>query len=137
MQYILDVINSIIGLGKNKQMSLHLLDTLHQNMVRDALLQSERDMPRMSDRNGVTDGTKMSASERVGNIFILLCAMHTENGKQLFADGCTEADVSFEEMKHCLKLQLSFERWINDSNSIVDVQRASKLLAELITLIQQ
>jgi hypothetical protein len=137
MQYILDVINSIIGLGKNKQMSLHLLDTLHQNMVRDALLQSERDMPRMSDRNGVTDGTKMSASERVGNIFILLCAMHTRDGEHLFADGCTEADVSLEEMKHCLKLQLSFERWINDSNSIVDVQRASKLLAELITLIQK
>ena len=35
----------------------------------------------MSDRNGVTDGTKMSASERVGNIFILLCAMHSADGE--------------------------------------------------------
>ena len=137
MQYILDVINSIIASGKNKQMSLHLLDTLHHNMVHDALLQSERDMPRMSDRNGVTDGTKMSASERVGNIFILLCAMHSADGEMLFVDGCNEADVSFEAMKYCLKLQLSFERWVNDSNSIVDVQCALTLVAELIQLIQK
>ena len=137
LQYILDVTNDIVGSNKNKQMSLHLLDTLHQNMVRDALLQSERDMPRMSDRNGVTDGTKMSASERVGNIFILLCAMHTSDGHQLFADGCAAADVSFKNVKHCLKLQLSFERWVNDSNSIVDVKRALPLLAELIQLIQE
>ncbi len=47
---------------------------LHQNLVETSLKQSERDIPRMSARNGVTDGTKMTASERVGNMFILLCA---------------------------------------------------------------
>jgi hypothetical protein len=47
---------------------------LHQNLVVESLKQSERDIPRMSLRNGVTDGTKMTASERVGNMFILLCA---------------------------------------------------------------
>jgi hypothetical protein len=60
MQYMLGVVNNIIGSGNNKQKNLHRLDTLHQNMVRESLTQSERDMPRMSDRNGVTDGTKMS-----------------------------------------------------------------------------
>ena len=74
MAYQLDIINSIIGAGTNKQNTLHLLDILHQNLVQDAALQSERDMPRMSDRNGVTDGTKMSASEptmKVGHLSLL------------------------------------------------------------------
>ncbi len=39
-----------------------------------AAVASEQDFPRMSIRNGVTDGTKMCRSERVGNCFVLLCA---------------------------------------------------------------
>ncbi len=57
---------------------------LHQNLVVASLKQSERDIPRMSSRNGVTDGTKMAASERVGKIFILLCAIHTKDGRGSF-----------------------------------------------------
>ncbi len=57
---------------------------LHQNLVVASLKQSERDIPRMSSRNGVTDGTKMTASERVGNMFILLCAIHTKDGRESF-----------------------------------------------------
>jgi hypothetical protein len=136
MQYMLGVANNIIGSGSNKQMNLHRLDILHQNMVRDALTQSEKDMPRMSDRNGVTDGTKMSASERVGNIFILLCAMHTHDGTQLFCNGCHISGVRYEDMKQCLKLQLGFEVWVNQSNKISDVENATLLVGELITLIK-
>ena len=94
MQYQLDVINEIISSGKNKRRNLNRLDILHQNLVKDCLLQSEQDIPRTSDRNGVTDGTKMSASERVGNIFLLLCAIHTRHGKAIFADGCEESRIS-------------------------------------------
>ena len=137
MQYILGVVNDIIGSGGSKQLHLHRLDTLHQNMVRDALMQSEKDMPRMSDRNGVTDGTKMSVSERVGNIFILLCAMHTMDGKQLFHDGCHMSGIRYEDMKECLKLQLGFEVWVNQSNTICDVEKATALVGELITLIKR
>ena len=64
MKYQLEIIQTIIGYGSRKQVTLHKLDVLHQNMVHDALLQSERDIPRMSNRNGVTDGTKISAFER-------------------------------------------------------------------------
>jgi hypothetical protein len=50
MQYQLDVINSIIGAGSNKQNTLHRLDILHQNLVKDAALQSERDMPSLMEQ---------------------------------------------------------------------------------------
>jgi len=136
MQYQLDVINEIISAGSNKRSTLHRLDILHQNLVKDASRQSEQDMPRMSDRNGVTDGTKMSASERVGNMFLVLCALHTELGKEIFSDGCNESGISMQQIKDCLKLQLGFERWVNDSNHRADVERATSLVAELISRIQ-
>ena len=66
----------IIESGGNKAKKLHQLDVLHQNLVETSLKQSERDIPRMSSRNGVTDGTKMTASKRVGNMFILLCVIY-------------------------------------------------------------
>jgi hypothetical protein len=78
MQYQLKVINSIIGAGSNKQTTLHCLDILHQNLVKDAALQSECDMPQMSDRNGVTDGSKMTACEHVRNLFIFY-VLYTPN----------------------------------------------------------
>jgi hypothetical protein len=137
MQYMLESVNQIIGSGTDKKLTLHQLDTLHQNMVRDALSQSERDMPCMSDRNGITDGTKMSASKRVGNMFILLCAIHTHAGAELFCSGCTVCDVSLDDMKRCLKLQLGFEVWVNQSNSIDDVKKASLIVAQLIMLIKR
>jgi hypothetical protein len=135
MQYQLDVINDIISAGSNKRNTLHQLDILHQNIVQCAGVQSERNMPRTSDHNGITDGTKMSASKRVGNIFVLLCAMYTDKGKGLFVEGCQASGITMQQLKDCLKLQLGFEKWVNDSNSIHDIDRATPLLADLITCI--
>lgn len=136
MQYQLDVINQIVSAGSNKQKTMHQIDILHQNLVSEASHQSEKDMPRMSDRNGITDGTRMTASERVGNMFILLCVMHTEHGKELFLEGCQVSGVTLHQIRECLKLQLGFEKWVNDSNPIQDMDRATTLLADLITHIK-
>ena len=89
---------------------------LHHNLVYEATHQSERDIPKMSARNGVTDGTKMSASERVGNMFILLCPFHTNDGASLFLDGQEDINIAAQQLADCMKLQLSFEKWVNDSN---------------------
>jgi hypothetical protein len=78
----------------------------------------------------------MSASERVGNMLILLCAMHTKHGEQLFVDGCNESEISFQNLRDCLKLQLGFEKWVNDANTMQEVENATPVLAELIINIQ-
>jgi hypothetical protein len=76
---------------------------LHHNLVVASLKQSERDMPRMSLRNGVTDGTKMTASERVGNMFILLCcAIHTTDGHGIFREGLKAYHISLTAFKDCI-----------------------------------
>ena len=79
---------------------------LHQNLVAESLKQSERDLPRMSLRNGVTDGTIMTASECVGNMCMLLCAIYTKDGREICRDGLGAEGISLSAFKDCMKLQL-------------------------------
>ena len=137
MKYQLEIVKQIIESGTKTTKRLHQLDVLHHNLVTESLKQSERDMPRMSSRNGVTDGTKMTASERVGNMFILLCVSHTKDGRGILNSGLNELGIALSAFKNCLKLQLSFEKWVDDSNPIIDVCGASELLSKLIKSIKK
>ncbi len=56
-------------------------------------------MPRISSHNGVTDGTKMTASERVGNMFMLLCVSHTKDGREIFCKGLNAEGISLSAFK--------------------------------------
>ncbi len=48
----------LIGGPNSKKKDKESFDDLHRCLVRDAEQQSERDFPRMSIRNEITDGTK-------------------------------------------------------------------------------
>ena len=87
-------------------------------------------MPRMSSRNCVADGTKMTDSKQLGNMFMLLCAIHTKDGREIFHDGLGAKDILLSAFKDCMKLQLSFEKWVDDSNPIIDICGASNLLSK-------
>ncbi len=91
----------------------------------------------MSSRNSVTDGTKMTASERVGNIFMLLCVIHTKDGRGILHNGLNELDIALSAFRNFMKLKVSFEKWVDDSNLIIDVCGASDLLSKLIRSIKK
>ena len=129
LKYIFEYLDNLIAGDKDKES----FDDLHRQLVKDAQRQSERDFPRMSVRNGITDGTKMCGSERVGNAFILLCLFYTRRGQELIA---TYRPVSMNSYKECLKLYLSFDRWVNEPHTRREVQNSARLLGELITLIK-
>jgi hypothetical protein len=93
-------------------------------------------MPRASERNNPTENTKMTASERVGNMLLLLCAVHTVTGAALFREKLEERNLTIEDLQSCLKLQLAFEKWVSDSNPVQDVKRCNHLLATLIESIK-
>ncbi len=61
LKYIFEYLDNLIAGDINKE----TFDDLHRHLVKDTQRQSERDFPRLSDRNGKTDGTKMCGSERV------------------------------------------------------------------------
>ncbi len=61
LKYIFKFLDNLIARDIDKE----TFDDLHRRLVIDAQSQSERDFPRMSVRNGITDGAKMCGSERV------------------------------------------------------------------------
>jgi hypothetical protein len=137
LKYMFECLVMLISLTRSRKRDRETFDDLHRCMVRDAQRQSERDFPRMSIRNGVTDGTKMCGSERVGNCFVLLCVMHTQLGQSLLAKEMGVRRISLRKFTNCLKLYLAFERWVNESHTRSQIRKSRKLLGELITLIQE
>jgi hypothetical protein len=91
----------------------------------------------MSIRNGITDGTKICGSERVGNCFVLLCVMHTHLGKELMANAMKQRKIPLKRFIECLKLYLAYEHWGTEPHSRAQVRRSYKLLGELIKMIKQ
>jgi hypothetical protein len=137
LKYMFECLGMLISLTRSTKRDRETFDDLHRCMVRDAQRQSERDFPRMSIRNGVTDGTKMCGSERVGNCFVLLCVMHTQLGQSLLAKEMGVRRISLRKFTNCLKLYLAFERWVNESHTRSQICKSRMLLGELITMIQE
>jgi hypothetical protein len=97
LKYMFECLGMLISLTRSTKRDRETFDDLHRCMVRDAQRQSERDFPRMSIRNGVTNGTKMCGSERVGNCFVLLCVMHTQLGQSLLAKEMGARRISLQK----------------------------------------
>ena len=133
LKYMFKSLDILIGVVKKKKnKDKEDFDDLHRCLVQIAQKQSERDFPRMSVRNGITDGTKLSGSERVGNCFILLCVVHTSAGQMLIKPGLALYKIPLKRFIYCLKLYLAFEKWVSESHPIQEVKDARRLLSRLI-----
>jgi len=76
-------------------------------------------------------------SERVGNCFILLCLLHTSRGLELTDYQRRQRRIPMRDIIYCLKLYLSFERWVTVPHRRQDIIRARQLLGQLVTLLKQ
>jgi hypothetical protein len=63
LKHMFGYLDNLIGGPNLKKQDKESFDDLHHCLVRDAEQQSERDFPRMSIRNGITDGTNMCGSK--------------------------------------------------------------------------
>ncbi len=122
---------------QNQKKDKESFDDLHRFLVIKADRKSKCNFPRMSIRNGITDGTKMCGSERVGNCFVLLCVMHTHLAKELMANEMKQRKIPLKRFIECLKLYLAYERWVTEPHSRAQVCRSYKLLGDLIKMIKQ
>jgi hypothetical protein len=86
LKHMFSCLDGLIGGTKSKKRDKEYFDDLHRCLVINMERQCKHDFPCMSICNGITDGTKMCCSERVGNCFVLLCVMHTHLGKELMSN---------------------------------------------------
>jgi hypothetical protein len=117
LKHMFGYLDGLIGGAKSKKRDKESFDDLHCCLVINAEGQSKRDFQRMSIRNGITDGTKMCGSERVGNCFVLLCVMHTHLGKELMANKMKQRKNPLKRFIECLKLYLAYEHWVTEPHS--------------------
>ena len=136
LKYMFASLECLISLTRSKKRDQETFDDLHRCIVMDGQRQSERDFSRMSVRNGITDGTKMCGSERVGNCFALLCAMHTQLGKNLLTKEMGARGISWRKFTNCLKLHLAFESWVTEAHPRIAIRKSKPLLGDLITMIK-
>ena len=80
MKYQSSVICHVLGPGEINKKLKDAFDALHQTITSEAGRKSERGFPRISTIFGFMDGTKISAKECAGNMFLVLCLSHTIEG---------------------------------------------------------
>ena len=114
-----------------RQMEL-LHFTLHFEWVRN----SERDYPRSAGRNGLMNGSKVTGSERRGNLLRLLCLSHTDAIKPKLTEKLREQSISITKFQKCLKQYLSMEEWFHGNNLKEEVLAARPMISDTIKLIQ-
>ena len=107
-KYMFSCLSDIIGTKGTKEKEKEQLDLLYQVLTSQSAHQSEKDSPRTSMRNGITNGTNLSGKERVGNMAILFCLTYTKEGRELLMPGLKSNKTSMKDFRHCMKLLLLF-----------------------------
>ncbi len=132
ISYMFESLRVQIGSGKDRDD----IDKLHIWISFIIRHQSERDFPCGAKRNGLIDGTKCQAEERRGDLFLLLCIVHTVEGSAILRKGFQYSSNKWLGWIKCLKLYLSMEEWFHDSNDKKEVNNARPLTGEVLKMVQ-
>lgn len=122
-----------IGNGFKKKQSNSVMHNLHLLLERQHSHQSERDHPRPSPpRNHVLETTKTQATEMMGNLFLIMCSLHTQMGISV----CHNAGVSSKERQgkiETMMMILALEKWLNRRNCKSDIDDKTQINAFIRT----
>jgi hypothetical protein len=126
--------NTIGDVGDGKKL-LTKIENLHHTLHFDLKRNSERDFPRGSARNGALNHTLVSATERCGNKFLLLCHCHTDAVHKDFEMIFCQSGINSANFFKCLKLYISMEEWFHENNLKEEVNLANCLVSETLELL--
>ena len=121
------MISTIGGKIKSKKLPAAGMQSLHILLMKGHRWQSERNASsRPSSRNFILDSSKTQATETMGNLFILMCALHTSHGKII----CNDAGIGESHRRGkitTIKMILALEKWLNGRTLCTDVDNDSKI----------
>ena len=79
----------------------------------------------------------MDGMERVRNLAILLCVTYTKDAKTLLRDGIWANRSTFTDVRHCMKLMLSFFQWVHEPSLKANHAKEHHLVVEMLTLLKR
>jgi hypothetical protein len=132
IKYMFESLQFQIGCRKIR----NAIDKLHVQIYMALQRQSECDFPCGSLRNGIIDGTKYQSEERKGNLFHLLCIAHTTKGRIKLQDVLGHSDSRWKRWLDFIKLYLSMEEWLHDTNNKEEVNHARPLISKVLKMLQ-
>ena len=133
---VVKIIHDLIGKkSKNAKYKDHI-DQLHQRVTLDLRRNSERGFPRSSNRFGFMDMSRVTGSERVGNLYIFLVSLHTFQGKGIMKPFLDRAGISISKFAYTITLLLAYDQWTQSRNiSRWEVKHAMPVVEELMRCI--
>ncbi len=134
-KYMIDSLHNTIGeVGHGKKL-LTKIENLHHTLHFHLKRNSEHDFLRGSAKNGTLKSTLVIATERRGNMFLLLCLCHTDAICKDFETMLCQSRNNSANFFKCLKLYISMEEWFHENNLKDEVNLANSLVAETLELL--
>ena len=131
------MIHEIIGPGGTNKSDKDLIDMLFIQTSFDIRRNSERDIPRMSRRYCVSDGTRVTGDERRGNCFGLGMVMTTQRGSKALQQHCKKLRIGVADVVETIALLLAYERWIMSHMKKWELENAGPAVSHLMDMIKQ
>ena len=117
-QDVVNIIQDMIGKKTKNAAKKDELDYIFRLVAVELTRNANRDLPRITTRYGCLDATRITGSEMVGTIFILIVVFHTDWGQQLMSPYIKKAPkgVTMSGLIRTMTLLLSYDRWTQDRN---------------------
>jgi hypothetical protein len=134
-KYMIDSLCNTIGDDGHGKKLLTKIENLHHSLHFHLKRNSEHDFPRRTARNGALKNTLVSATERRGNMFLLLCLCYTDAVRKDFKTILCHSGINSANFFKCLKLHILMEEWFHENNLKDEVNSANSLVAETLELL--
>jgi hypothetical protein len=135
-RYIFEALVETLETCKGSKDLMDMMVRLHFTIHHEWKRKSERDFPQSAARNGLLSHSKVTGSERRGNLLRLLCLSHTNLIQNKLKDYLRSSPISIRKFFDYLKLCLSIEKWFHQSNPKDEVNTACPLIACTMKLMQ-
>lgn len=129
--------NALDSLPSGKKEVICSVEQLHQDIHTALTRNSDRDVPRGTDRSPLLGAVNLTATEVTGNLFRILCMTHTTFASDHFYPALSQVGIDVCNFRTCLTVYLAMEVWFHDTNSKEEVANANGVVGEVIELIKE
>ena len=131
-KYLLFGIKDIIGENSKNSKVKGIINDLFPDIRLHLMRNAERDISRMSNRNGFFNVTSLTNSEIRGNFFGLVTLMHTTYGEELLRPYFSDANVDYDDMLETCCLVLAWEQFYQQPQKRDDLMKAEDVTIDLM-----
>ena len=116
---------------------MDMIELVHKSLHYDKSRNSERDLPRTAARTGLFKLSQVGATERRGNLFLILCLSYTDAIAETMREALEVHDITLSKFQESLRLYLAMEEWFHSKNDKEEVRSARPLIGRVIELVHE